>query len=313
MKQIYAYGMISKSTLIRLDGEYPTENGYAEIADTHEMVSGETGNSAQVWARWGYSVQVDGPWIGDNSSLFIRNYLNDRKIDVSRLHAEPNYQGIEEIILSASLSRTVLGGYKRLLFTTRQWNIPQESDIVKADLISIDPQFGEEALLVAKYAQKNGKPTLGIDCKLDDPILDLLHVLVIGEPYLQNWYGNADRESLFRRYAEKFSGLLIFTRGEKPLWYSRAGAPLCLMETFHVPVKDTSGAGDTFRAGLAHGMLQGFSDEQMLRFSAAAAALNCMCFPGVKHSPTIEEVEKLWRGRDSTRGSACGPYASTSP
>lgn len=293
MKQIYAYGMISKSTLIRLEGEYPSENGYAEIADTHEMVSGETGNSAQVWAKWGYQVQVDGPWIGDNSSPFIQNYLLERNIDVSRLHTKPNYQGIEEVILSAALSRTVLGGYKRLLFTTRQWNIPHEADVEKADLVSIDPQFGEEALLVAKYAQKHSKPTLGIDCKVDDPILNFLHVLVIGEPYLQNWYGNSDRDELFRQYSEKFSGLLIFTRGEKPLWYSRAGAPKKMLETFSVSVKDTAGAGDTFRAGLAHGMLQGFTDELMLRFSAAAAALNCMRFPGVKHTPTLDEVLKL--------------------
>ncbi len=285
--------MISKSTLIRLESEFPAENGYAEIADTHVMVSGETGNSAQVLANWGHKVRVDGPWLGNNSADFIRNYLTERKVDCTRLHSEPNYQGIEEVVLSAVLSRTVLGGYKRLLFTTRQWNHPREEDIVWADLVSIDPQFGSEAFMAAQLAKKHTKLILGIDCKLDDPILPLFHVLVIGEPYLQNWYGNADRSTLFRQYAEKFPGLVIFTRGEKPFWYSRAGEPTKTMDAFRVEALDTTGAGDTFRAGLAHGMLQGWPDDILLRFSAAAAALNCTRFPGVKHSPGLQEIEVL--------------------
>jgi hypothetical protein len=160
-----------------------------------------------------------------NGDIWLKSMVHGSVtiIDCTRLHTEPNYQGIEEVVISAAISRTVLGGYKRLLFTTRQWNIPREEDIVWADLVSIDPQFGHEALLAAEYAQKHLKPILGIDCKLDDPILNFFHVLVIGDPYLQNWYGNADRDVLFRQYAERFSGLLIFTRGEKPLWDSRGG------------------------------------------------------------------------------------------
>lgn len=291
--KIYAYGMISKSSLIRLDSEFPAENGYAEIADSHIMVSGETGNSAQVLAKWGHTVKVDGPWLGDNSADFIRNYLAERNVDCSRLHAESNYQGIEEVVLSSARSRTVLGGYKRLLFTTKQWNIPQEEDVAWADLVSIDPQFGDDALLAAELAQQHAKLILGIDCRLNDPILPVFHTLVIGEPYLQNWYGNVDREALFRQYAERFPGLLIFTRGEKPFWYSRAGEPTKMMDAYQVKVLDTAGAGDTFRAGLAHGMLQGWSDETMLRFSAAAAALNCTRFPGVKNSPSLQEIRAL--------------------
>lgn len=290
MSKIYAYGMVSKSTLIRLESAYPSENGYAEIAHSHLMVSGETGNSAQVLAHWGHQVKVDGPWLGENSADFVRQYLTERQVDCSRLHIESNYQGIEEVVLSASLSRTVLGGYKRLLFTERQWNIPQEADVMWADLVSIDPQFGNEALLAAQMAQKHAKPILSIDCQLNDPILPLLHVLVIGEPYLQNWYGTVDRTQLFRQYAAKFPGLLIFTRGEKPFWFARAGEPTRTMETFPVEVQDTTGAGDTFRAGLAHAMIQGWSDETLLRFSAAAAALNCTRYPGVKNAPDLAEV-----------------------
>ena len=293
MSNIYAYGMISKSSLIRLDSPFPVENGYAEIADTHTMVSGETGNSSQVLAKWGHQVRVDGPWMGDNSADFISEYLAARNIDISRLHKEPHYQGIEEIVLSAKSTRTVLGRYKQLLFTTRQWNIPNEDDVIWSDLVSIDPQFGDEALTAAKFAKKHGKPVLGIDCKLDDEILPYFDVLVIGEPYLQNWYGNRDRKELFKAFTERAKGLVIFTRGEKPLWYARAGESLQEMLPHPIQPIDTTGAGDTFRAGLAHGMLLGWDDLQTLRFSGAAAALNCMRFPGVQCSPSLAEIREF--------------------
>lgn len=92
MSKIYAYGMVSKSTLIRLESAYPSENGYAEIAHSHLMVSGETGNSAQVLAHWGHQVKVDGPWLGENSADFVRQYLTERQVDCSRLHIESNFR-----------------------------------------------------------------------------------------------------------------------------------------------------------------------------------------------------------------------------
>ncbi len=295
MKNIYAYGMISQSTLVRLEGVFPSENGYAEIADTHMMVSGETGNSSQVLSNWGYHVKVDGPWLGDNSANFVSQYLKDRNIDATRLHHEINYQGIEEIVLSVSTSRTVLGGYKRLLFTTKQWNDPCEEDIQWADLVSIDPQFGNEALLAAKLAKKHNKPLLGIDCRFDDEILQFFDTIVIGDPYLQNWYGDRDRNELFEIYSSRFKGLLIFTMGEKPLWFSRNGKQKTAMDVFSIMPVDTTGAGDTFRAGLAHGMLSCWDDLEMLKFSAAAAALNCMKFPGVQNAPALHEIDKFMK------------------
>lgn len=38
----------------------------------------------------------------------------------------------------------------------------------------------------------------------------------------------------------------------------------------------TIGAGDTFRAGIAHGVLQGWSDERSVRFAIEAAAAVCV-------------------------------------
>ena len=58
-------------------------------------------------------------------------------------------------------------------------------------------------------------------------------------------------------------------------------------------MRDTAGAGDSFRAGLIYGMLNGMGDRDAVRYAAAVAALVCSRFPGVIDSPTTGDVEAL--------------------
>ena len=38
---VFAYGVVSASTLYRLKGSFPEAEGYGEILDTHPMTGGE--------------------------------------------------------------------------------------------------------------------------------------------------------------------------------------------------------------------------------------------------------------------------------
>jgi sugar/nucleoside kinase (ribokinase family) len=60
-----------------------------------------------------------------------------------------------------------------------------------------------------------------------------------------------------------------------------------------VHVRDTTGAGDSFRAGIIYGMLNGQEDEELIRTGAAVAALVCERFPGVLNSPTEGELSEF--------------------
>ena len=62
---------------------------------------------------------------------------------------------------------------------------------------------------------------------------------------------------------------------------------------YRVPVVDTTGAGDMFRAGFIYGLLQEWPLERQLDFSCAAAALNCMAAGargGIKNVQAVEEL-----------------------
>jgi len=62
---------------------------------------------------------------------------------------------------------------------------------------------------------------------------------------------------------------------------------------YHVPVVDTTGAGDIFRAGFIYALLKDWPLERQLDFSCAAAAMNCTAQGargGIRPVAAIEEL-----------------------
>jgi len=67
---------------------------------------------------------------------------------------------------------------------------------------------------------------------------------------------------------------------------------------FKVPVIDTTGAGDVFHGAFIYGLLQKWSLEEIIRFSHAAAALNCMHIGARGGIPTLQQVLQVLRNRE---------------
>jgi sugar/nucleoside kinase (ribokinase family) len=64
---------------------------------------------------------------------------------------------------------------------------------------------------------------------------------------------------------------------------------------FAVNAVDTTGAGDVFRAGFIHALLQSRSPADVLRFATAAAALSCTREGAIASVPTLSDVERALR------------------
>ncbi len=82
----------------------------------------------------------------------------------------------------------------------------------------------------------------------------------------------------------------MLTRGGGRLIAARRGRPAAEHEAFTVDARDTTGAGDSFRAGIVYGMLRGFADDDLVRTASALSAIVCERVPGVVNSPTETEL-----------------------
>ena len=292
---VYSFGVVSSSTLYSIRGKFPAPEGYAEIEDVQHMTGGEAANSSVVLSRLGAKVKLDGNWLGDDASgTRTAALLSGYGIDTSRLALEKGYQGVQEVVFAAGRTRTVFGTYGRLL-KEAAWNTPQESDVTQAKVICLDPFFADPASRISETAFNSGIPVVTIDCRYDDPILEHVSAVVVAESYIRENYGDCEPRNLLSHYQAATSGLTIFTFGDGPIWYARPDEPARHVQPYAIEPVDTTGGGDSFRAGVVYGFLMGWDDEKMIDFAAALAAINCTRFPGVLNAPTLEDVSDFMR------------------
>jgi sugar/nucleoside kinase (ribokinase family) len=303
MSDVYCFGHVSTGVIMRLKDAFPKPDGYGEIVETLENHSGEAMGSALVLARLGDSVTIEGNWIGDGPECRrTLDFLRARCIDCSGLAIKPGYRGVTEYVISDGLTRTVFGRYCDLLFTSRQWEMPDVAKIRAARVVCVDPAFGEATLVVARTAKAAGLPLASCDAKPDSELTASCELMVISGEFLQREFPGAlkdptARAALFSEYQIRCPGLVVFTSGSRPLWYGRHGATRREQPPFPVEVVDSAGAGDSFRGAMIHGMLRGWSDDDCVRYACAVAALICTTAPGCVNSPTAQAVENFLRER----------------
>lgn len=292
---VFSFGVVSASTLYRIEGAFPAAQGYAEITDAQHMIGGEAANSSVVLSRLGVKVKLDGNGLAANEAgRRTRSMLEAYGIDTSRLPLEDGLAGVEEVVFSAGGTRTIFGTYVRLL-ETAAWHTPDEDDIRRAKAICLDPFFKDASSMVAAIAAGEGIPVITVDCRHDDPLLRHASAVVIAESYLREHYAELAIEDVFAEYCRHCPGLVIFTFGDRDIWYGQSGEPVSTLRPFSIDAVDTAGAGDAFRAGVVYGFLQEWDASRTIEFAAGVSALVCARFPGVLDAPGLDEVLRFIR------------------
>ena len=290
---IYLYGMIVYSTIHRLAADYPEADGYGEIEESHVVPGGETGNSALVLARLGHRVKVGGPYLGTQTRIGVTSFLRQHGIDCSGLHYDASFEGVRDLVLVGGKTRTVFGRFGSYFREPRRWSAPDEAAIAAARIVGLDPFFGAESERVAECCAAISRPYVTIDCPPDSLMHRAAAATVVSAEYLRSHFPRSDVRKLLRRYARASNGLVVFTFGAREILFARGTGAIGRVKPYLVPVKSTLGAGDCFRAGIIHGVLQGMNDAGVVRFAAATAASVCRRFPFALDPPGLDEISAL--------------------
>jgi sugar/nucleoside kinase (ribokinase family) len=292
VQDVYAYGVIAPSTLIELDGRFPPEAGYAEIGSIHPSFGGEAAGSAYVLARLGVTTKLSGNRLGsDRASQRVIGLLSAAGVDCSTVARDAD-PPVTEIVFSTERERTVFGTYGKMR-ADQAWTEPSRDDIRSSRIVCLDPFFGDASDSAARWCREVGVPYVTVDANPDSEIARHAEALIISEEFAERTSDGGDPRDLLDTYLGRCRGLVILTRGSRPLFYGRPGGPPRQFAPFSVEARDTAGAGDSFRAGVIYGLLQQHSDERIVTTASAVAAIVCQASPGVLHSPTERQLEEF--------------------
>lgn len=289
MHDVYAYGMIAPSTLLELADDFPQPAGYAEIDAIHPSIGGEAAGSAYVLARLGVRTKLAGNRLGnDESSARTIEILSAAGVDCSAIRMVGESPSVTEVVVASGESRTIFGTYRRLT-VDRGWDEGSEADVRCSRIVCVDPFFMEESVQVARWCVASQTPYVTVDASPDSEVAHHAEVLIVSEEFATRSLGTNGYETL-GAFTDQCRGLVILTQGGDRMISGRTGEQSREHATFPANVRDSTGAGDSFRAGIIYGMLRGLDTEGLIRTAGAVAALVCERVPGVLNSPTEAEL-----------------------
>jgi len=292
MHEAYAYGVIAPSRLIELQDGFPPEAGYGEITRIHPSLGGEAAAGAYVLSRLGVATKLSGTRLGnDPESQRVLELLTLSGVDCSAV-ATDSEDPVTELVFSGNGERTVFGSYGRMLANS-DWIRPSRDDIESAEIVCLDPFFGEASVQAARWCREASVPFVTVDTPPDSEVARHAAAVIISEEFARRTFPKGDSDQLMAVYTGRCEGLVIVTRGSNPLHFARRGEAVRAFTPFTVETSDTTGAGDSFRAGLIFGMLRDYDDRRLIETASAVAAIVSQRVPGVLHGPTVAELQQF--------------------
>lgn len=165
------------------------------------------------------------------------------------------------------------------------------------DYLMLQNEVSEIGYMMDKAHEKGMKIILNpspMDEKIKEYPLRYVDYFLLNEIEAGDICGSlGEWEELLAKLALKFPGAkIVLTLGEEGAVY-RDQERVLHQKSFRVPVRDTTGAGDTFTGYFIGGLVQGLEAETALLQAAKAAAIAVSRFGAAPSIPDREEVEKF--------------------
>jgi len=284
--------------LMTVVAEHPRPNSKQRIQRFSRQPGGQTANAMAACARLGWRARYVGKFGSDVHGTLCRQSLVDEGVDVSAsvVVAGATNQFAVILVDARSGDRTIMWDRHPGLAMTKA-DVPVEA-ITSGRVLLVDCHETEASTVAARAARAAGVPTI-VDVERVRPgitdLLDAIDVIVTSEEFPSALTGRPLGEALAAMAAEFRAAVVCATLGAEGSLARCAGREIHT-PAFHVPVIDTTGAGDVFRGGFIAGWLahpDGADLEEVLAYANATAALKCRALGARDGIPTVREVEAL--------------------
>lgn len=281
--------------------EYPKFDSKIRLTDYVQAAGGEIATTMSGISRLGLRTAYIGRFGDDREGTFGLDSLRAEGIDVSQAEiVEGCKTQIAFIIIDArNGERTVIWDRDEKL-GYRPDEVPS-GFVSRGRILHVTPHDSAACVVLAQEAKTAGTiVSMDIDNTFDgvENLFPLADVVITSAEFPERLLGIADAETALvemrSRYGWTVAGITLGESGS--LLY--CDGSFIRSEGFPVPggCKDTTGAGDSFRAGLLYGLLKGEDVETAARIANAVAALKCREVGARTALPTEAELRSLLAG-----------------
>jgi sulfofructose kinase len=294
---VAGFGTNAVDFLIRVP-EYPAFNSKVELTDYSQLAGGEIATAMVGLQRLGATTCYAGRFGDDAAGAFGIESLVAEGVDTSFAETISGAQTqIAFIVIDeGSGERTVI--WKRdakLSYSAAEAPI---EIVERSKVLHITPHDTAACVVLTRRAKEVGT-IVSIDLDnmfpgLDD-LLPLVDILITSAELPRRMFGIDDHrkamDAMRDRYGSPVIGITLGEDGSLLL----CGEKFIETEGFPVPggCKDTTGAGDSFRAGLLHGLINGESIEESAAAANAVASLKCRAVGARTSLPTLPELHSM--------------------
>jgi sulfofructose kinase len=278
--------------------EYPEFDSKVELTDYIRAAGGEVATTMVGLSRLGLRTSYVGRFGDDAEGDFGLQTLRDEAVDVrfAEQIAGAKTQIAFIVIDERSGERTVIWHRdKRLAYAE---NEPPQAAAALGKVLHFTPHDTRACLRLAKAAKAAGAiVSIDIDNVFEgvEELLPLVDIMLCSAEFPEKLFGISDANKALSELKSRFGCAVVgLTLGEK------GSLILCentLIESsgFAVPngAKDTTGAGDSFRAGFLFGLLTGETVEDSAGIANAVAALKCRELGARTALPSREELTRF--------------------
>jgi len=290
---VVGVGLNATDTLISLSS-FPERGSKVEYSRRAVQPGGQVASTIVACQAWALRTRYVGKF-GDDSAAKLHRDAFARVGAEAQMITVPGEQSLHNVILvDEGGDRTVICQRNQRMVLhpeelRREW-------IVNARALHVDGCDTLAATTAASWASAAGIP---VTADLDeiypgvDDLIPYVDYLLVNCDFSCRIMNEKNVERALRKMQTRYGcRLTAATLGEDGV-LAWNGKNLVHRAAYRVPVVDTTGAGDIFRAGFLYGLMHDWSLERQLDFSCAAAAMNCMAAGARGGIRSVDEIEHL--------------------
>lgn len=289
-------GANSVDYVYRLPASPRADSATAKLRITSHSVScgGQMATALAACAALGLRPAYVGAVGSDDNGGLVRRELAGRGIDLAHVVTREAANQFAVITVDDRTGERIVLWDRDDRLRLHAAEVP-EALIASARLVHVDDVDEESAIRAATLARAAGVPVTSDLDRVTNRTAELVAAVsipIFAEHVVPALTGEADSERGLRTLRRTHPGMLCVTlgpRGSMMLVNDR----LYVEPGFAVQAVDTTGAGDVFRAGFIHALLNGAAPAEILRFANAAAAVSCTRAGALNSVPSLAEVERF--------------------